>query len=83
MKKHLSSEPGPRPAPAGSAGWAVLRSADVFSVHSNDVAGYHQHRPGTIMGSSTQNWLEILYGMVMMVHALYLFCVVINGRAFI
>ena len=35
------------------------------------------------MGSSTQNWLEILYGMVMMVHALYLFCVVINGRAFI
>ena len=32
MEKHLSSEPGPRPAPAGSAGWAVLRSADVFTV---------------------------------------------------
>ena len=84
MEKHLSTERlVPRPA-AGPGRVARLgRGPLSWCVHSNDVAGYHQHRPGTIMGSHTQNWLEILYGMVMMVHALYLFCVVINGRAFI
>ena len=57
MEKHLSTERlVPRPA-AGPGRVARLgRGPLSWCVHSNDVAGYHQHRPGTIMGSHKTGW---------------------------